>query len=246
MIHLNEIDARLKEHGGRFMSEFLNTHVTGLDIRKHSALICEKSGQKYRVWVRISDHFELHGADGIVLSISEGQEDATAEHDMTNTQMLYIPSEEDGNIAGEHELEGFRRWSRAGRDEFEELVMPGMNGDCTPGGGLYELRECANGHYGAVTITIQRVKFEKRCGNYIIRRSDPDYDTSTVPPECYRTAPRSYGRDLRVINRHWVTPLEGEQGKPIVFEFMNSPPEVDPRQALRDAHPELPPWAGGF
>ncbi|KAK5700119.1 hypothetical protein LTR17_023194 [Elasticomyces elasticus] len=246
MIHLNEIDAGLKEHGGRFLSEFLNTHVTGLNVRKDSALICERSGRKYRVWVRISEHFELHGADGIVLSISEGHEDATEEHDMTNTQILYVPCKEDGTVAGEYEVEGFRRWSRAGRDNFDQLVTPRMNDDCTSGGELYELRDCANGHYGAITITIQRVNFQKRSGNYIIRRSNPDYDTSTVPPECYRTKLHSYGRDLRVINRHWVTPLDDEQGKPIVFEFMNSPPEVDPRQALRDVHPELPPWAGGF
>ncbi|KAK3629940.1 hypothetical protein LTR56_008821 [Elasticomyces elasticus] len=233
MIHLNQIDVRLREHRGSFIPEFLNTYVTGLDLNKHSVLICDRTAQKYRAWVRISEHFELHGADGIVLSISEGQKDATAENDMTNTQILYVPYREDGTIAGEYEVEGFRRWSRAGRDEFEELAMPRMNGDCTHGGALYGLRDCANGHYGAVTITIQRVKFEKRCTDYIIRRSYLDYDTSTIPPECYRTAPRSYGRDLRVINRHWVTPLAGEQGKPIIFEFMNSPPEIDPRQALR-------------
>ncbi|KAK5703182.1 hypothetical protein LTR97_004131 [Elasticomyces elasticus] len=212
MIHLNQIDVRLREHGGSFIPEFLNTYVTGLDMNKHSALTCERTARKYRVWIRISEHFELHGADGDVFSVSEGHEDATVENDMTNTQILYVPCKEDGTIAGEYEVEGFRRWSRAGRHEFEEL----------------------------------RVKFQKRSGKYIIRRSNPDYDTSTVPPECYRTAPRSFGRDLRVINRHWVTPLDGEQGKPIVFEFMNSPPEIDPRQARRDAHPELPPWAGGF
>ncbi len=37
--------------------------------------------------------------------------------------------------------------------------------------------------------------------------------------------PRNVDDELRIINGHWVTPLEGEAGLPYVFDFVNERPE---------------------
>ncbi|KAK5676846.1 hypothetical protein LTS10_010610 [Elasticomyces elasticus] len=164
---------------------------------------------------------------------------------MTDTQHLYIPCDRRGSVAGKYVVSGFRRWNKAGKEEYEDFETPAANTDRMLDIDTYQLRECFNGHLGAITITLQRVKFQKRCGNYIIRRSDPNHDISTVPPECHRTAPRTTDGELRVINRNWVTPSQGEAGEPFVFEFMNTFPEAEERQLPGDAHPELPPCFPG-
>ena len=37
--------------------------------------------------------------------------------------------------------------------------------------------------------------------------------------------PRNVDDELRIINGHWVTPLEGKAGLPYVFQFVNVRPE---------------------
>ncbi|KAK3111511.1 hypothetical protein LTR53_013164 [Teratosphaeriaceae sp. CCFEE 6253] len=140
---------------------------------------------------------------------------------MTDTQMLYVPRQEDGTAAGKSVLSSFTKWSNSGRDNIQDFATPEPSGHLRPGLPSYTIRRCANGHQGAITVTLQRVNDERRSGNYIIRRSDPSHDISTVPPEFYRTKPHDANGVLRIINHHWVTPLAGEPGLPYVFEFMN-------------------------
>ncbi|KAK3075546.1 hypothetical protein LTR53_001076 [Teratosphaeriaceae sp. CCFEE 6253] len=189
MLHSNQIGVELCDARWRPIQEHLNDCVAGLDDyhgRAHSALICEDAGARYVVCIDISRRFDLHGADGVLLSISQGGATHTADHAMTDTQMLYIPRQGDGMVAGKSVVSSFTKWSKSGRDTVQDFATPEPSAHLRPGLPSYTIRQCANGHQGAITVTLQRVNDEKRPGNYIIRRADPSHDIATVPPERYR------------------------------------------------------------
>ncbi|TKA79837.1 hypothetical protein B0A55_02781 [Friedmanniomyces simplex] len=188
-------------------AETLNENVVSLDGfggRAHSSLICEDAGIQYDVSITITRYFDLQGADGLMLAVFEGNAQ-TDDHSMKDTQKLYLPRHSSGNVEGKYVVATFRKWSTSGRDTLQDLKIPQPNGtvprislhpqlnadtpliaDHTPGGEPYSLRPCLNGHQGAITVTLQRVKFQRSSTNYIIRRSNTEHDMSTVPPECHR------------------------------------------------------------
>ncbi|KAK0303515.1 hypothetical protein LTR01_008070 [Friedmanniomyces endolithicus] len=227
------------------IDETPNDHIVGLEDsegRAHSSIIRVDAGTQYDAYVTIPDGFDLQGADGVLLSISEGHTQC-GDHSTENTQVMYIPSL-NGGVEGDYIVSSFRRWNVVGRDALHNLKVPQANGqshiiplpasdaaepfppaDQTSGVENYTLRPCLNANQGAIRLTLQRVNFKRSGSNYIIRRKNPDHDISTVPREYYRAKPRIVDDELRIINRHWVTPLEGKAGLPYVFEFVNVQPE---------------------
>ncbi|KAK0251410.1 hypothetical protein B0A54_09340 [Friedmanniomyces endolithicus] len=208
------------------IDETPNDHIVGLEDsegRAHSSIIRVDAGTQYDAYVTIPDGFDLQGADGVLLSISEGHTQC-GDHSTENTQVMYIPSL-NGGVEGDYIVSSFRRWNVVGRDALHNLRVPQANADQTSGVENYTLRPCLNANQGAIRLTLQRVNFKRSGSNYIIRRKNPDHDISTVPREYYRAKPRIVDDELRIINRHWVTPLEGKAGLPYVFEFVIVQPE---------------------
>ncbi|KAK1066090.1 hypothetical protein LTR74_007481 [Friedmanniomyces endolithicus] len=214
----------------RLFEESRNDRVVGLggnDGRAHSSIISVRAGTQYDAYVTIPGQFDLQGADGILLSISEGHAQ-NEDHSMQDTQVMYIPRLSCETVEGDYIVSSFRRWNASGRDALHNLKVPQLNCKSpyrTPGAAPRTLRPCPNANQGAIKLTVLRVNFKRSGSNYIIRRKNPDHDISTVPPECYRAKPRIVDDELRIINRHWVTPLEGEAGLPYVFEFVNERPD---------------------
>ncbi|KAK0253540.1 hypothetical protein B0A54_16128 [Friedmanniomyces endolithicus] len=211
----------------RLFEESRNDHIAGLgdnESRAYSSIISVDAGTQYDAYVTIPDTFVLQGAGGILLSISEGHTH-NEDHSMQDTQIMYIPRLSCGTVEGDYIVSSFRRWNASGRDALHDLRVPQPNPDRKPGAAPHTLRPCLKANQGAIKVTLQRVTFKRSGSNYIIRRKNPDHDISTVPPECYRAKPRIVNDELRIINQHWVTPLEGEPGLPYVFEFVNVQPE---------------------
>ncbi|KAK0934015.1 hypothetical protein LTR48_001428 [Friedmanniomyces endolithicus] len=203
-----------------------NKHIidSGLEkARAHSSIISVDAGTQYDAYVTIPSSFDLQGADDILLSISEGHTH-NDDHSMQDTQTMYIPRH-NGGVEGDYIVSSFRKWNASGRDALHNLRVPQPNANRKLGEVPHTLRPCLKANQGAIKVTLQRVNFKRSGSNYIIRRKNPDHDISTVPPECYRAKPRIVDDELRIINRHWVTPLEGEPGLPYVFEFVNERPD---------------------
>ncbi|KAK1080536.1 hypothetical protein LTR33_005466 [Friedmanniomyces endolithicus] len=187
--------------------------------RAHSSIVSVDAGTQYDAYVTIPGSLDLQGADGLLLSISEGHTQYE-DHSMQDTQIMYIPRLSRGTVEGDYIVSSFRKWNASGRDALHNLRVPQPNREVP-----HTLRPCPNANQGTIKLTLQRVTFKRSGSNYIIRRKNPDHDISTVPPECYRAKPRIVDDELRIINRHWVTPLEGEAGLPCIFEFVNVQPE---------------------
>ncbi|KAK1059314.1 hypothetical protein LTR12_010033 [Friedmanniomyces endolithicus] len=199
-----------------------NKHIVDSGLEKgrtHSSIISVGAGTQYDAYVTIPDAFILLDADGILLSISEGHAQQENQS-MQDTQIMYIPHL-NGGVQGDYIVSSFRRWNAAGRYALHNLRVPQPNPNWIP----HTLPPCLKANQGAIKLTLQRVKFERSGSNYIIRRKNSEHDISTVPPECHRAKPRITNAELRIINRHWVTPLEGEPGLPYIFEFVNVQPE---------------------
>ncbi|KAK0890522.1 hypothetical protein LTR91_016483 [Friedmanniomyces endolithicus] len=204
-----------------------NKHIVDSGLEKgraHSSIVSVDAGTQYDAYVTIPNSFDLQGADGILLSISEGHTH-NDDHSMQDTQVMYIPRLSCGTVEGDYIVSSFRRWNASGRDALHNLRAPQPNPNWMPGEIPHTLRPCLKANQGAIKLTLQRVRFERSGSNYIIRRKNPDHDISTVPPEHYRVRPRNVDDELRIINGHWVTPLEGEAGLPYVFDFVNERPE---------------------
>ncbi|KAK0933046.1 hypothetical protein LTR29_015358 [Friedmanniomyces endolithicus] len=208
------------------IDESPNDHIVGLEDsegRAHSSIIRVDAGTQYDAYVTIPDGFDLQGADGVLLSISEGHTH-NEDHSTQDTQIMYIPRLNSG-VEGGYIVSSFRRWNAVGRDALHNLKVPQPNPNQTPGTAPHTLRPCLNANQGAIRLTLQRVNFKRSGSNYIIRRKNPDHDISTVPPEHYRAKPRVVDDELRIVNRHWVTPLKGKAGLSYVFEFVDVRPE---------------------